>query len=468
MKLTKLFTTLTVLFFCGTVFAAKNRAISNKIDSIIINQLPAGTDVAVMVYDLTNDTCVYAYRDGVLSRPASVMKLITSTAALSCLGADYCFETSIRTTGTISADSVLTGDVYVVGDLDPLFMEQDMKRMIADMKAKGINRINGTVYADISLMDSVYWGSGWSWDDTPSSFQPYISPLMVHGGYVGISVSPTRTGQPPKVNIYPQNSFVKIENTAITGDNRLGPLTIRRDWLHNDNTIIVSGNSVKSQATDLSIVGSADFFFSLFQEYLAAAGIRATNFGWGECPGGTDLLAKKTRPLTEVLTEALKESDNLCAEAMFLHLGKLGVRKGVTFKDAIKYEENFLKRLLGVNKVNCNIADGCGLSMYDYVSPSIIVEMLAHIYNDEKLYNIMYKALPISGVDGTLRGRMGSKNTIRKIHAKTGTVTGSCTLAGYAKGVDGRDFAFCIMNEGAISMSPSRRVQDAICTVLCE
>ena len=182
MKLTKLFTTLTVLFFCGTVFAAKNRAISNKIDSIIINQLPAGTDVAVMVYDLTNDTCVYAYRDGVLSRPASVMKLITSTAALSCLGADYCFETSIRTTGTISADSVLTGDVYVVGDLDPLFMEQDMKRMIADMKAKGINRINGTVYADISLMDSVYWGSGWSWDDTPSSFQPYISPLMVHGG----------------------------------------------------------------------------------------------------------------------------------------------------------------------------------------------------------------------------------------------------------------------------------------------
>ncbi|MBO7247939.1 MAG: D-alanyl-D-alanine carboxypeptidase/D-alanyl-D-alanine-endopeptidase [Bacteroidaceae bacterium] len=468
MKLTRLFISLLLLIFSCNIYAVKNKVISDKIDSIILNQLPAGTDVALMVYDLTNDTCIYAYRDAVLSRPASVMKVITSTAALSCLGADYNFETTIRTTGTIGTDSVLNGDVYIVGDIDPLFMEQDMKKMIADMKAKGINRIDGTVYADISVMDSVYWGSGWSWDDTPASFQPYISPLMVHGGYVGISVAPTRNGQPPKVSIYPQNNFIKVENTAITGNSKLGPLTIRRDWLHNDNTIIVSGNSVRTQATDLSIVGSADFFFSLFKEYLASAGICATSFGWAECPAGTDLLAKKSRPLTEVINEALKESNNLCAEAMFLHLGKLNTRKGVTFKDAIKYEENFLKRIIGVNKISYNIADGSGLSMYDYVSPSTIVGMLAHIYRDESLFNIMYKALPVSGVDGTLRGRMGSKNTFKKVHAKTGTLTGSCTLAGYAKGIDGRDFAFCIMNEGAISMAPSRKVQDAICTVLCE
>ena len=138
MKLTRLFISLLLLIFSCNIYAVKNKVISDKIDSIILNQLPAGTDVALMVYDLTNDTCIYAYRDAVLSRPASVMKVITSTAALSCLGADYNFETTIRTTGTIGTDSVLNGDVYIVGDIDPLFMEQDMKKMIADMKAKGV------------------------------------------------------------------------------------------------------------------------------------------------------------------------------------------------------------------------------------------------------------------------------------------------------------------------------------------
>ena len=106
--------------------------------------------------------------------------------------------------------------------------------------------------------------------------------------------------------------------------------------------------------------------------------------------------------------------------------------------------------------------------MYDLCSPQFIVDMLALIYKDPELYPIMYKSLPISGVDGTLKTRLSDKTTLNKVHAKTGSVTGSCTLAGYIHTADGRDLAFCIMNEGAVKMAPSRKVQDRICTVLCE
>ena len=106
--------------------------------------------------------------------------------------------------------------------------------------------------------------------------------------------------------------------------------------------------------------------------------------------------------------------------------------------------------------------------MYDMCSPQFMVDMLSLIYRDKDLYRIMYSSLPISGVDGTLKTRLSGKTTLNKVHAKTGSVTGSCTLAGYIHTADGRDLAFCIMNEGAIKMAPSRAVQDKICTVLCE
>lgn len=460
--------TISMLLCIGSVLATDNVEICDKIDSIVKNQLPEGTDVSIMVYDLTNDTCVYGYRKDVLCRPASVMKILTSTTALSCLGSDFTFDTKLCITGSVDADSTLQGDLYVVGDLDPAFAEQDLRGMIVDLANAGIKKINGSVIADVTIMDSVYWGAGWCWDDAPSSFQPYISPLMIHEGFVTVSVKPTSKGEAPTVSIYPSNRFIKVVNTSLTNDNTLGPLTISRDWINNDNTIIISGNCTKTQAKELSVVGSADFFFSLFKEYLSDYGIIAETFARGECPSSADVIVTVSHELKSIVKEALKESKNLYSEAMFLQLGRLAKPNGVSFKDAADYEELFIRRALKNDKASFKIADGCGLSIYDYVSSSLVVDILKHIYNNSLLYDVMYDCLPVSGLDGTLHGRLETSNTIGRIRAKTGSVTGSCTLAGYAEGADGRQFAFCIMNEGALKMAPSRIVQDAICIAICE
>ena len=443
-------------------------SVTESIDQIIYEGLPEGTDIALMVYDLTNDTTLYAYREKIMCRPASVQKVITSVTALSSLGADYKFRTTLRTQGSISKDSVLNGNLYLVGGLDPALTEHELRSMVASLKKAGVKRISGTLYADVSAMDSTYWATGWCWDDAPASFQPYISPLMVHQGFVGVEVKPTSKGQAPVVNIYPSNSYIKVVNKARTQDNTLGPLTITRDWMHNDNTIIIEGNCKRRQSTDLSVVGSADFTFALLRQYLDEAGISYGKYDWGTCPVIARDLAEVTHDLPSIVKEALKESNNLFAEAMFLQTGRLQQPKEVSFKVAAKYLQNFVSRKFGMFSASYNIVDGCGLSQYDLCSPQFMVDMLSLIYKDNELFPILYKSMPISGVDGTLKTRMNDKTTINKIHAKTGSLTGTCTLAGYIRTADGRDLAFCIMNEGAVKMAPSRKVQDQICKVLCE
>ena len=298
-------------------------SLTERIDQIIYDELPEGTDIALMVYDLTNDTTLYAYREKILCRPASVQKVITSVTALSSLGADYKFKTTLRTQASIGKDSVLNGNLYLVGGLDPALNEHELRSMVSDLKKAGVKRINGTLYADVSIMDSTWWASGWCWDDAPASFQPYISPLLVHQGLVGIEVKPTVKGQAPEVNIYPDNSYINVINRSLTRCDSLGPLTITRDWMHNDNTIIVEGNCKRRESTDLSVVGSADFTFALFRQYLDEAGISYGKYAWGTCPVVARNISEVSHGLPAVIKETLKESNNLYAEAMFLQTGRI-------------------------------------------------------------------------------------------------------------------------------------------------
>lgn len=448
------------------VHATDNSTMSHRIDSLIQNHMPEGVDASVLVWDLSGDSAVYAHRERMLNQPASTMKVLTAFTALKTLGPDFNFKTCLKSTAEVS-DSVLNGDLYLTGGFDPQLTEADLKQLVCDLKERGVRRINGSVLADVSMMDSIYWGSGWAWDDTPNSFQPYITPLMVHGGFVTVSVKPGRNGAAPAVSMIPNNRFMKIDNRARTNVVSLGPITITRDWLSGDNTIIVTGNCEKATGKELNIYRPHLFALSLFLEYLEDAGISYGCSGTGRCPSEAVELTSVCHSLKSVMKEALKESVNLNAEAMLLQSTYTASGHTVNFNDAGKFLEKFLKQNARTGSTQFMAVDGSGLSMYDNVTATVFIDVLRQIYRDRTLFDVFYDSLPISGRDGTLKTRINSWDTIDKIHAKTGTLTGSCTLAGYAKAADGRDLAFCIMNSGALKMAPSRKFQDALCTILC-
>jgi D-alanyl-D-alanine carboxypeptidase/D-alanyl-D-alanine-endopeptidase (penicillin-binding protein 4) len=140
----------------------------SRIDSLIKKMLPEASEVGISVYDLTAKKSLYNYRAEKLSRPASTMKLLTAITALSRPEAAEPFRTEVWHDGVIEHDT-LQGNLYVVGGFDPEFDSQSMDSLIEEVITFPFSVINGQVYGDVSMKDSLYWGSGCGWSSSNSS-----------------------------------------------------------------------------------------------------------------------------------------------------------------------------------------------------------------------------------------------------------------------------------------------------------
>lgn len=456
---------------CFHTFQAQS--LTQRLDSLLNNPLLKTSEVGITVFDLTEGKSLYRYQDEKLYRPASTEKVITSVTALAQLGNEYTMDTRLQYTGIIENDT-LKGSLYLIGGFDPELMEIDLDSLVDAVAQSGIRYITDTLAADVSMMDSVYWGPGWSWDDVPNAFQPYLSPLMLNRGCVEITVSPTQKDSLPEVTCLPVSDYYRINNQGISRNPLAGKLKITRNWLHNDNQISISGNVMKTITETLSIYTSKDFFFHTFIQRLKQRGITAATTTFATCPLPTDSVNVTSlyvhhRPIRQVLKQALKESDNLCAESMFYHLArKYANRPQVGWEDGTDAINDFMKTALGFNPDSYRIADGSGVSLYNYISPRLLLEYLKYAYYHPEIFHSFYESLPIAGIDGTLQYRMKKTAAYRKVHAKTGSVTGVSSLAGYAKASNGHQLAFVIINQNVMKLRQARIFQDRICQVLCQ
>ena len=135
--------------------------------------------------------------------------------------------------------------------------------------------------------------------------------------------------------------------------------------------------------------------------------------------------------------------------------------------DARTLTKQLIKRL-GLGNNPYKIADGSGLSLYNYISAELLVRLLRYAHNKEEIIGHLLPALPIAGVDGTLKKRMTEPLTKGRVKAKTGTVTGISSLAGYLTAANNHVLAFCIFNQGVLKSAEGRAFQDKVCTALCE
>lgn len=447
------FPTIILLFLLCSL--AKAQSLKESMDTLLADKLFIDSDVSLAVYDLDAEQMLYAHRAEKMCRPASVLKVLTSGVALERLGVDYTMNTLLGRRD---------GNLYLKGEFDPLFSEADMDVMLATV---GDSCTVDTLFVDCTFMDSIYWGPGWSWDDTPWEFQPYMSPLMLNGGCVDVAVKPAERGAPPVVECRPVSSYYTVVNEAVSHDASQKKLTILRDWLDNSNVIRVRGNCNAVCGEKMNMFRSDRFFVSVMCDKLAARSIDVRNVVYAPLPDSIEVLHLKNRPIVDVVGEALLESNNLCAEALIYHLGALYGHRPVTHKDGVQIVKGFLDFNLKMPQ-RYEIADGSGLSLYTYISADMMLQMLRRIYADKAVYSIVQQGLPLSGWTGTLKGRMAGTAAERKISAKTGTVSGICTLAGYAQARNGHTLAFVVFNQGVISARKARQWQNKVCELLCK
>lgn len=441
-----------------------NTLVSN-LDSLVKYELPEGSNVGLSIYDLHTNLPLYTYQADKLSRPASTMKLLTAITALNRPDGDEPFRTKVCYVGTIAGDT-LKGDLYVVGGYDPEFDDKAMDALVEKVTRFPIKVIMGNIYGDVSMKDSLYWGKGWAWDDTPESYQPYLSPLMLNKGVLTITAYPQSKGKAAILEYDPLSSYYKIINETVSKTPSASRFSVTRDWLQNGNNVVVSGNVASKCSKSVNLYCSQNFFMHTFIDRLLQKGIDCSEYGFKRLPYDQDskLIGVVETPVQNVINRLMKESDNLNGQALLCRLGAQ-----FTGKNQISDEDGLeairaLIRVLGDDSDRYKLADGCGLSNYNYISPDLLVTFLKHAYSHSDIFQKLYSALPIGGVDGTLRNRMklGTLSN-RMVHAKTGSFTGINCLAGYLTANNGHLIAFAIMNQNVLWPNRAREFQDAVC-----
>ena len=214
------------------------------------------------------------------------------------------------------------------------------------------------------------------------------------------------------------------------------------------------------------LVNRKDNFMETFISMLTNTGIYLDiTTDKGTTPHGTFELCTRTHTIDQILQRMMKKSDNLYAEALFYQIAAQQGSRYATAKQAAAAIKRLINKI-GLNASDYRIADGSGLSLYNYLTPEVEVELLKYAWNNEDIYYYLYNSMPIAGQDGTLQNRMRGTHAAGNVRAKTGTVTGVRSLAGYCTSANGHELCFAIINNGLLSTSKGRMFQDRVCQAL--
>ncbi len=446
-------------------------ALQFDIDRILSDSIFVPSRAAVKVVSLDRGNVLYERDSKVLMRPASNMKLLTSSAALLLLGTEHFFRTSLLA-DSVSSDGTVQGNLYLKGTGDPDFTSHDLDSLVRQVKQTGIRTVLGNIVADASAFDDQYWGEGWMWDDEPYSFEAGISALSINKNCVEVQIIPgALPGDPVQITVNPPTAYVSLLNASKTvADTALEPLQVTRMFKDRLNIIVVKGEIVAKPDTvkELVTVWRPELYAatllkeSLLRDSIAVAGQPTIGVS---TPSSVELAVHRW-PIDTMIVNLNKSSDNLSAENT---LKTISVLRGGTPGSAHHglYQVNEVMAGFGIDTTLYDIVDGSGVSHYNLITADAIVNLLRGMAQRTMEFPLFYESLPIAGVDGTLEKRMRSTPAEGNLRAKTGSIGGVSSLSGYVTTRDGERLAFSMLMQNFILPSRLyRNAQDAIGALL--
>ena len=244
-----------------------------------------------------------------------------------------------------------------------------------------------------------------------------------------------------------------VADKTMTGPDRLG-----EGWCWDDDNPVLSP----------LLISRKDCFVERFVEELQKAGIVVeSDLIEGDTPSDARIICTRYHGLDEILVRMMKDSDNLHAESVFYQIAAATGNRPAKARHACAMIKQMISRL-GLNPNNYRIADGSGLSLYNYLSAELEVRLLRYAYRQAQVWEVLFPTLPVAGESGTLSKRMKGTAAAGNVCAKTGTVSGISSLAGYCTSDNGHQLCFAIINQGVLRNSQGRNFQDLVCLALCE
>jgi D-alanyl-D-alanine carboxypeptidase/D-alanyl-D-alanine-endopeptidase (penicillin-binding protein 4) len=450
----------------------------------------APAQVAVKVASLDTGRTLFEENAGKLLVPASNMKLYTVAAALDRLSPDFRFKTSVLASAPPDASGTVRGDLVIYGRGDPTFAaslnDGDYFKAIDNLAerivAAGLKRVEGDLVGDESYFTGAPQGFGWEWADLTWYSGAEVSALSVNDNALDLIVKPgTSVGAPCTITTGPMTPLVTITNRTTTSARRSKrELAVYRGL--GENVIEVSGSlPIDDQGWTAGVAVShpALLFVYMLRTSLAARGVNiagrsrtvdARGLLAGTPPATSTLveIAKtESQPLGVIAGLALKPSQNLYTELILRALGRATATdpKLSSEEAGIETVKAFL-RSAGVDQSEVVLTDGSGLSRRDMVTANATLQLLT--YMSRHRYGAAFRdALPIAGVDGTLKNRMKGTQAAGNVRAKTGTLSAISSLSGYATSAAGERLVFSIMlNNSPDSLLMLRNNLDNIAVLL--
>src|SRR5688500_3974074 len=435
-------------------------ALTKEIDRIMGESDSANARWGVFIAT-TEDGRVLSSRDGD-SRftPASNMKIFTTAVALDVLGGDYRWRTSVYSVRPMDANGVIDGDLTLYGRGAPDFdskAKASLPALVDQLYERGLRRVRGGVIGDEGYFRAENYAVGWQWNDLQWYYGAEPSALTIDENSVEVTIAPAnKGGSAASVVVYPDDKYVRLTNNTTTGErDAITSIGIQRGLSSND--LQVWGEfpaSGRSFSAFLSVHDPALHAATIFKRLLTARGIqvegdaRSRDFRVAEADRfdpqtAVELANTDSAPLSEIVRETNKESNNLFAELLLRTLGK---ERGATVPDpdprrnATRGDDAagaaVVKKWLsdhGVMVRNLAIHDGSGLSRLDLITPESAVRLLIAIAKSSSAASFR-NSLPIAGRDGTLQGRL--MPIAGKVSAKTGYLTYTHALSGYVTTAD--------------------------------
>lgn len=465
---------------------------------------------AVKIVSLDTGQVVFEQQANKFVRPASNMKLYTVATAFDRLTPDYHFITSVYAKEKPD-DGKIKSDLVIYGRGDPSFAARfnngDYFKGVNDLAdrivAAGVKRVRGDLVGDESYFNGAPLGSGWEWEDLTWSYGAQVSALTINDNAIDLNVKP---GEKVGASVVfttgpPSASFMTIVNRATTSARgSKSDLRIYRGL--GANSLELSGSLPLGDAGFVGGVAIPDpalAFVAMLRDVLVKRGIkidgrvRTVNARSGGSivpavlPAGAPLSAEPSagkmaavveiaslhsRPFAELAAHTLKPSQNQYTELILRTLGKTQPPNSIDTGRARDDEDlgleavrNFLRQAgVGDNEVALN--DGSGLSRNDLISANTTVQLLTFM-SKHKYFAQFRDALPIAGVDGTLRTRMRGTPAEGNVRAKTGSLSSVASLSGYVTTAAGEHLVFSMMLNNYPDAAAVRRDSiDAIAVLL--
>jgi serine-type D-Ala-D-Ala carboxypeptidase/endopeptidase (penicillin-binding protein 4) len=424
--------------------------LASTADALFASVEAEGSLTAAYVLDAATGTPLYTHHEGMRLLPASTMKVVSTSAALSAFGPDFRFHTPVGLLGS-QVGNLFLGDLVVEASGDPSlgswrFPEtaQACEQLAEALQARGIRQWLGTVRvrnAEEGPYGGLY-GPGWAWDDAAYAYSAAPTPFVFRENVVELSVSraedPACASAPPRPLLVRYSPPIDASTTAIYLDptaQRAGLGCVRERGTGRTRCVWRSppGQCPQQVATRVSVDDPQAVFTACLDEALAARGLwRVPSLTplRADAPAlpAVPLLDFVSPPLSELVKVTNKESLNLYAERLGLRFTRerTGTESYPALRDAMAQElarRGIATRLL-------RPVDGSGLSRYNVASARGLAEIIATSLR-EPYANALVDSLPVAGVDGTLAHvGTGLQGLVR---AKTGTLTGQKAYVGLAE-----------------------------------